>query len=246
MALFGLRDDEWAVNVQPLSGSLANLGVYMALLAPHSGRLMGLALAHGGHLTHGHRSSSGVTTTASSLFFESQSYEVDARTHRIDYDELDRRAAAFRPNLIVAGTSAYARPIDYARMRRTSDSVGALLMADMAHIAGLVAARQLDSPFVHADVVTTTTHKTLRGPRAALIFSKRNVKIIKPSSSGGGDGDGSTSVVKKPINQLIDSAIFPGLQGSTVCIFIIFFLYIHISLTHTNAYTRTHNKRWSS
>jgi glycine hydroxymethyltransferase len=183
LSVFGVdARGEWGVNVQSLSGSEANFAVYTALMKPQD-RLLGLALTHGGHLTHGHK------VSASALYFQAAAYHVDATTGRIDYDELDRVADEFRPAVIVAGTSAYSREIDYARIRRACDRVGARMLADMAHIAGLVAARLVASPFDFADVVTTTTHKTLRGPRGALIFART------------------------PLMPAIDRAVFPTLQG---------------------------------
>jgi len=183
LSLFGVGGtDAWSVNVQSLSGSEANFAVYTALLKPGD-RLLGLALTHGGHLTHGHK------VSASAIYFDAAAYHVDAATGLIDYDELDRVADAFRPKVIVAGTSAYSRLIDYARVRRTCDRVGAYLLADMAHISGLVAAGAIPSPFEFADVVTTTTHKTLRGPRGSLIFARRELASA------------------------VDRAVFPALQG---------------------------------
>lgn len=184
---YGLSPDAWHVNVQPHSGSPANLAVYVALLQPHD-RLMGLDLSHGGHLTHGFRTPKR-RVSASSLFFESMPYRLDESTGLIDYDALEASAKLFRPRVLVAGASAYARDIDYARMRAIADSVGAYLMVDMAHVSGLVAAGVLRSPFEFADVVTTTTHKSLRGPRGGMIFCRRELA------------------------QAIDAAVFPGLQG---------------------------------
>lgn len=182
LELFKVDASAWGVNVQSLSGSEANFAVYTALMQPGS-RLLGLALTHGGHLTHGHK------VSASAIYFNASAYHVDAATGLIDYDELDRVADAVQPHVIVLGTSAYSRPIDYARARRTCDRVGAKLLADMAHISGLVAAGITPSPFEFADVVTTTTHKTLRGPRGSLIFARR------------------------PLMAAIDRAVFPALQG---------------------------------
>lgn len=169
-------------NVQPHSGSQANVAVYLALLKPGD-TILGMDLSHGGHLTHGSKAS------ISGKYFNACFYGVDKETERIDYDAVQRRAEECRPKLIIAGASAYSRVIDFARMRQIADSVGAYLMVDMAHIAGLVAAGEHPSPVPYAHVVTTTTHKTLRGPRGALILCNEELK-------------------KK-----IDSAVFPGTQG---------------------------------
>ena len=191
---YRLNPEEWGVNVQPLSGSPANFAVYTALLNPHD-RVMGLALAHGGHLTHGHVTPSGVRVSATSVYFESMPYYLDESTGLIDYEQLKRDASLFRPRMIIAGASAYPRDIDYAKMREVADSVGAYLMADMAHISGLVAAGVLTSPFDYCDVVTSTTHKSLRGPRSGIIFYKKG------------------EVRGLDMEKAINSAVFPGLQG---------------------------------
>jgi glycine hydroxymethyltransferase len=171
------------VNVQPHSGSQANAAVYHALLAPGE-TIMGLSLAHGGHLTHG------MKLNVSGRLYEIAAYEVDRETGLIDMDELARLARERRPKLLVAGWSAYPRQLDFARFREIADEVGAFLVVDMAHFAGLVAAGLHPSPIDHgADVVTTTTHKTLGGPRAGVILCKEEF-------------------AKK-----IDSAVFPGQQG---------------------------------
>ena len=169
-------------NVQPHSGSQANVSVYLTLLKPGD-TILGMDLSHGGHLTHGSKAS------ISGKYFNACFYGVDPETETIDYDKVRQRAEECRPKLIIAGASAYPRFIDFKRMREIADSVGAYLMVDMAHIAGLVAAGEHPSPVPYAHVVTTTTHKTLRGPRGALILCKEELK-------------------KK-----IDSAVFPGTQG---------------------------------
>jgi len=170
------------VNVQPHSGTTANTAVYFAALKPGD-TLMGMDLAAGGHLTHGHRLS------YSGRDFHVVSYGVDRETERIDYDEVERLAVEHRPKLIICGASAYSRVIDFERFRAIADRAGSLLMADIAHIAGLVAAGLHPSPFAHCDFVTTTTHKTLRGTRGGLVFCKEEHA------------------------KAIDRSVFPGLQG---------------------------------
>ena len=199
LTAFHLDSSRWGVNVQALSGSPANMAVYTALVPP-GGRLMGLALSDGGHLTHGFRNKFH-PVSASSKFWQSLPYTVNPKTSLIDYAALERNAKLYSPHIIIAGASAYPRDIDYARMRKIADSVGAYLMADMAHISGLIAARIGPSPFDHCDIVTTTTHKTLRSVRGALIFYRK------------GDRKVGKKTVKYDLEKRINAAVFPGLQG---------------------------------
>ena len=177
--LFGCK----YANVQPHSGSSANMAVYRSLVN-HGDKVMGMNLSHGGHLTHGH------PINFSGLDYEIVSYNVDEKTGMIDYDEVEQLAIKEKPKMIIAGCSAYSRIIDFKRFREIADKCGAYLMVDMAHIAGLVAAGLHPSPIPYADVVTSTTHKTLRGPRGGIILTN-NEEIIKK----------------------VNKVIFPGIQG---------------------------------
>jgi len=177
-ALFGAEH----VNVQPHSGSQANMAAYFSVLQPGD-TILGMALPHGGHLTHG------ASVSFSGTLYKSFSYGVDKKTELLDYDEVERLAVEHKPKMIVAGYSAYSRILDFPRFRRIADKVGAYLMADIAHIAGLIAAGEHPSPVPYADFVTTTTHKTLRGPRGGMIMCME--KFAKA----------------------VDKAIFPGIQG---------------------------------
>ncbi len=186
------------VNVQPHAGAQANMAAYFAALQPGD-PVMGLSLAHGGHLTHGH------SVNFSGRLYDIHAYEVDGETERIDYDALERQAQEVRPKMIVCGATAYPRVFDFERLGQIAHSVGALLFADIAHIAGLIAAGLHPSPFGHADIITTTTHKTLRGPRGGLIFSRQDLP-------DGIDRE-RFPTVKGSLAQSVDRAVFPGLQG---------------------------------
>uniref|UniRef100_A0A1D1ZX01 Serine hydroxymethyltransferase n=1 Tax=Auxenochlorella protothecoides TaxID=3075 RepID=A0A1D1ZX01_AUXPR len=201
LAAFRLDPAEWGVNVQSLSGSPANFQVYTALLKPHD-RILSLDLPHGGHLSHGYQTDT-KKISAVSIFFETMPYRLSEETGLIDYDALERTAELYRPKLIVAGASAYTRHYDYPRMRQIADRHKSILLADMAHISGLVAAGVVPSPFDYADVVTTTTHKSLRGPRGAMIFYRKGVK--------GQDKKGND--IKYDLEGPINFSVFPGLQG---------------------------------
>jgi glycine hydroxymethyltransferase len=186
------------VNVQPHSGAQANMAAYFSVLQPGD-RILGMNLAHGGHLTHGS------PVNFSGRMYEVHAYGVDQATERIDYDALEARAKEVRPKVVVAGASAYPRLFDFERMAAIAHGVGALLFVDMAHIAGLVAAGVHPSPFPHADIVTTTTHKTLRGPRGGLIFSRTEL----PEAVDRAD----FPMVKSTLAAQIDKTVFPGVQG---------------------------------
>ncbi|MBI2515079.1 serine hydroxymethyltransferase [Candidatus Wolfebacteria bacterium] len=191
----------WHVNVQPYSGSPANAAVYLALLKPKD-KIMGMNLSSGGHLTHGSR------VSFSGKFFTSVPFDVE-RDGFLNYSNLRKLARKEKPKIIVAGFTAYPRIVDFKKFSAIAKEIGAYLMVDMAHIAGLVASGAHPSPFPYADVVTTTTHKTLRGPRGAIIFVNKNSKFIFAKQIPGGSNQKS----KLSIADAIDRAVFPGLQG---------------------------------
>ena len=192
-----LFDAEFA-NVQPHSGAQANAAVLLAVLKPGD-TFMGLNLDHGGHLSHG----SHVNT--SGLLYNPIGYNLNKETGRVDYDEMEQLALQHKPKLIIGGGSAYSREWDYARMRKIADEVGALLMIDMAHPAGLIAAGLLDNPLKYAHIVTSTTHKTLRGPRGGIILMGKDFDNPWGLTTKKGE-------VKK-MSMLLNSAVFPGTQG---------------------------------
>lgn len=184
------------VNVQPLSGSPANAAVYFAVLKPGD-KVLGLKLDHGGHLSHGH------PVNFSGMLYNFVQYEVDKETGRIDMDKVREIALREKPKLILAGFSAYSRNLDWKRFKEIADEVGALTMADISHIAGLVAGKQIESPVPYFDIVTTTTHKTLRGPRSAVIMCKD--RMIKKMVKG--------ELKEVSLAKEIDKGVFPGMQG---------------------------------
>jgi glycine hydroxymethyltransferase len=194
LKLFKLRSTDWSVNVQPLSGAPANLAVYTALV-PLGGKIMGMTLTAGGHLSHGQK----VSLTGKAWL--QIPFGVDSETEMIDYEVLKKQAILEKPDLVVAGFTAYPREVDFKKFREIADACGAYLMVDMSHFAGLVAGGVYNSPFDYADVVTTTTHKTLRGPRGAIIFSRKNKTALNKKGEA------------VSISSLVDKAIFPGLQG---------------------------------
>jgi glycine hydroxymethyltransferase len=198
---FKLDPAKWGVNVQSLSGSPANLQVYHSVLQTHD-RIMSLDLPHGGHLSHGYQTPT-KKISAVSAFYEVFPYRLNEQTGLIDYQTLHSNAQLYRPKLIVAGASAYSRLIDYAQMRKTCDSIDAYLLSDMAHISGLVAAGVIPSPFEYSDFVTTTTHKSLRGPRGAMIFYRKGVRKVTK--------DGKE--ILYDLESKVNHAVFPALQG---------------------------------
>ncbi len=185
LEVFGLNDNEWSVNVQPLSGAPANFVVYSALV-DFGGKLMSLDLSHGGHLSHGSK------VSVTGKLWENIAYEVERDTFKIDYEKLDSVAKGELPDMIIAGYSAYPFEIDWESLSKTSKECGSYLHADISHIAGLIVGGLLQSPFEYADTVVTTTHKSLRGPRSAIIFSRKD---------------------NRELPKKIDKALFPGFQG---------------------------------
>ncbi|KAF4660456.1 Serine hydroxymethyltransferase, cytosolic [Perkinsus chesapeaki] len=198
---FRLDPAKWGVNVQTLSGSPANLAVYTALIDVHD-RIMALDLPHGGHLSHGYQTDTKKVSMISK-FYTCMPYRLDEKTGLIDYDELEKFAQRFRPKILICGYSAYPRHFDFVRLRAIADSVGAILHCDMAHVAGLVAAGVHPSPFDLCDIVTTTSHKTLRGPRGAMIFYRVGQKGV----------DKAGNPIMYDYKDKINATVFPGLQG---------------------------------
>lgn len=192
-----LFDAEYA-NVQPHSGAQANAAVFLAVLKPGD-TFMGLNLDHGGHLSHGSR------VNTSGILYNPIGYNLNRETGRVDYDEMERLALEHKPKMIIGGGSAYSREWDYKRMREIADKVGAIFMVDMAHPAGLIAAGLLDNPVKYADIVTSTTHKTLRGPRGGIILMGKDFENPWGLKTPKG--------VTKMMSQLLNSAVFPGIQG---------------------------------
>ena len=192
-----LFDAEYA-NVQPHSGAQANMAVFMACLKPGD-TFMGLDLAHGGHLTHGS------PVNMSGLWYNAVAYQVSEETGMVDYDDMERKALEYKPKMIIGGASAYSREWDWARMRAIADKIGAIFMVDMAHPAGLIAAGLLENPVKHAHIVTSTTHKTLRGPRGGIILMGKDFE----NPFGIKTPKGET----KMMSAVLNSSVFPGIQG---------------------------------
>ena len=195
--IFKIPPENYGVNVQPYSGSIANLAAYIGSVGL-GGKILAMSLEHGGHLTHGHH------VSVTGKLFKFKHYGV-GRDGRIDYEEVAQIARNFKPQLIVCGATAYPRKLDFKKFRKIADSVGAMLMADISHIAGLVVGGVHSSPFPHADIVTTTTQKTLRGPRGAIIISQKS-KIKNQNLK-------SKIKSEENLSDKIDKAVFPGLQG---------------------------------
>ncbi|XP_076957916.1 serine hydroxymethyltransferase 6-like [Bidens hawaiensis] len=208
LAAFELDSDHWGVNVQPYSCTSANFSVYTGLLSPGD-RIMGLDTPSGGHTSHGYYTPNGKKVSGASIFFESLSYKVDPKTGIVDFDKLEERAVDFHPKILVCGGSSYPRDWDYARFRQIADKCGAILMCDMAQISGLIAAKECASPFEFCDIVTSTTHKSLSGPRGGIIFYRKG---YKPTKRGAlfNQSDGSD---KYDFEEKIDFAVCSALQG---------------------------------
>ncbi|KAM7478861.1 hypothetical protein LguiA_027074 [Lonicera macranthoides] len=208
LAAFGLDSENWGVNVQPYSCTSANFAVYTGLLLPGD-RIMGLDTPSGGNTSHGYYTPNGRKVSGASIFFESLPYKVNPQTGYIDYDKLEERALDFRPKILICGGSSYPREWDYAKFRQIADRCGAVLMSDMAQISGLVAAKECVSPFEFCDIVTSTTHKSLRGPRGGIIFYRKGSKPRKRAMLLN-LGDGSD---RYDFEEKINFAVFPALQG---------------------------------
>ncbi|XP_059648176.1 serine hydroxymethyltransferase 6-like [Cornus florida] len=208
LAAFSLKSENWGVNVQPYSCTSANFAVYTGLLLPGD-RIMGLDTPSGGNTSHGYHTPNGRKVSGASIFFESFPYKANPQTGYIDYDKLEERALDFRPKILICGGSSYPRELEYARFRQIADKCGAVLMCDMAQISGLVAAKECANPFEFCDIVTSTTHKSLRGPRGGIIFFRKGLKPGKRGSlSGQSDGNERYEFEEK-----INFAVFPALQG---------------------------------
>ncbi|KAG2318680.1 hypothetical protein Bca52824_011893 [Brassica carinata] len=205
---FGLHHEQWGVNVQPYSCTSANFAVFAGLLSPGE-RIMGLDSPSGGHMSHGYYTPGGKKVSGASIFFESFPYKVDPRTGYIDYEKLEEKALDYRPKILICGGSSYPRDWDFPRFRFIADKCGAVLMFDMAQISGLVAAKEAPNPFEYCDIVTSTTHKSLRGPRGGIIFYRRGSKAKKQSINL----NHCDSSVQYDFEEKINFSVFPSLQG---------------------------------
>ncbi|KAG4968436.1 hypothetical protein JHK87_034087 [Glycine soja] len=205
---FGLDPKCWGVNVQPYSCTSANFAVYTGLLLPGD-RIMGLDTPSGGNTSHGYYTPNGKKVSGASIFFESLPYKVNPQTGYIDYDKLEERALDFRPKILICGGSSYPREWDYARFRHIADKCGAVLLCDMAQISGIIAAKECVNPFDYCDIVTSTTHKSLRGPRGGIIFYRKGTKPRKRGIllSQGHESD------QYDFEEKINFAVFPSMQG---------------------------------
>ncbi|KAF5739712.1 Serine hydroxymethyltransferase 6 isoform 1 [Tripterygium wilfordii] len=206
LAAFGLDSDKWGVNVQPYSCTSANLAVYTGLPGD---RIMGLDSASGGHMSHGYYTPSGKRISAASIFFETLPYKVNPQTGYIDHDKLEEKALDFRPKILICGGSSHPREWNYLRFRQIADKCGAVLMCDMAQIRGLVAAKICTSPFEYCDIVTSTTHKSLRGPSGGIIFYRRGAK----QRNHGMQLNHSDGISPYDFEEKINFAVFASLQG---------------------------------
>lgn len=208
LVAFGLDSETWGVNVQPYSCTSANFAVYTGLLLPGD-RIMGLDTPSGGNTSHGYYTPNGRKVSGASIFFESLSYKVNPQTGIVDFEKLEERALDFRPKILICGGSSYPREWDYSKFRQIADKCGAVLMCDMAQISGLIAAKECASPFEFCDIVTSTTHKSLRGPRGGIIFYRKGPK---PKKRGMllNQGDGCD---KYDFEEKINFAVCPALQG---------------------------------
>ncbi|TYJ44270.1 hypothetical protein E1A91_A03G212100v1 [Gossypium mustelinum] len=205
---FGLDAENWGVNVQPYSCTSANFAVFTGLLLPGD-RIMGLDTPSGGNTSHGYYTPNGRKVSGASIFFESLPYKVNPQTGYIDYEKLEERALDFRPKILICGGSSYPREWDYARFRQIADKCGAVLLCDMAQISGLIAAKEAANPFEYCDIVTSTTHKSLRGPRGGIIFYRKGKK---PKKGGMLLSQGNCNE-QYDFEEKINFAVFPSLQG---------------------------------
>ncbi|XP_047322130.1 serine hydroxymethyltransferase 7-like [Impatiens glandulifera] len=207
LAAFNLDSENWGVNVQPYSCTSANFAVYTGLLLPGE-RIMGLDTPSGGNTSHGYYTPNGRKVSGTSIYFETLPYKVNPQTGLIDYDKLEDKAVDFRPKILICGGSSYPREWDYARFRHIADKCGAILLCDMAQISGLVAAKECSNPFEYCDIVTSTTHKSLRGPRGGIIFYRKGKKSRKLGGLNQDDGSERYEFEEK-----INFAVFPAMQG---------------------------------